>query len=213
MKKQSKFKQKWVWISVTAVLAVGVIACVMLFGKGLTKEEMATPKSISLTSPRYEGSALSEQDLSAFLESEKANIFDSLLQFDRLTGCTSEELRFSSPFVHVLAEESGNTVNREKVNYLIFHDQEVVGYLTVYHIDGTYDWRLAEEGSYFDDWTALLRQNEGKELAMVYFGPWCEAAISPDGMIHFLSGNCDIPNQNAEYYKVFNIGDNCVKGF
>lgn len=164
------------------------------------------------------GDPITEAELADFLPAAKEDAIDLLLNHPSdpasVDGLRAEDLHFSNGFHHVQANEDGNYIPQDHLQYLILHGREVVGRLVVFRSDDSGELLSSPEGMAPSGkrLTELLRQYDGSELAMIYFGPFVEAALTPDGVIHYLNGITDLPAQSDDYYARYFTGDNCITG-
>ena len=165
---------------------------------------------------QYYGEPITEAELSDFLSGAKEDAIDTVLNHfgdpGDVAGLRAEDLHFSNGFHYVYADECGNYVDNEFFEFLILHGRKVVGRLSVGCKDGQWWSSPTGKAPRNDALNELLRHYDGSELAMVHFGEVVEAAITPDGVIHYLNGNTDLPEQSDAYYPLFYTGDNCITG-
>ncbi|MBQ1371996.1 MAG: hypothetical protein IIY70_03605 [Oscillospiraceae bacterium] len=179
------------------------------------------PEEISTNAIQYRGREVLAEDLEAAFEGKKDSLLTRLLQSKELAGYSSEELHFSDPFYTVVVAD-GNWIDRSRVDYLVLHEQQVVGTISAHSDESTvaYQWDV-ETGAtaYYAALSALLQQDRSGELAMVSIGNVFDALVSPDGKLHLLNAQeqpidfpKSIPLQRDDYYKLLCDGSNCITG-
>ena len=201
--------------AVAAVLVLAVAGSLTLLTKKNCKDGYI-PEYITLKPIQYTGEPFSEEDLSDFLPGAKEDAIDTVLNHfgdpEDVAGLRAEDLHFSNGFHYVYADETGNYLDNEFFEFLILHGRKVVGRLSVGREDGQWWSSPTGKAPQNDALTELLQQYDGSELAMVLFGDAVEAAITPDGVIHYLNGSINIPEQSDAYYPLFYTGNNCITG-
>ena len=201
--------------AVAAVLVVAVVGSMSLLRDTKSRGYLA-PAHLTTKPVQRTGRPLTEEELAAFQPAAKEDAIYLLLNHSddpTVAGLQAKDLHFSNGFHHVQAVESGNYLSQDHLQYLVLHGRKVLGRLLIFRSDDSGELVSQIEGAPCDDrLTELLRKYDGSELAMIYFGPFVEAALTPDGVLHYLNGDTDLPAQSDDYYELFFTGDNCITG-
>ena len=180
-----------------------------------------TPTRITLNPIQHYGQPIEEDEIAEFLAAEKESaVYLFLNESDHpiYRGIHAEDLHFSKGFHYVIVGEDGNSLYEDSITYLVLYERTVVGKIKISRKDGRFISTICEYSKSDHALTELLCQYFGEELAMICIGPLYEIAVTPDGVLHpldtpFQGGLPDgIPSQNSEYYKLFHLEDNCIKG-
>ena len=220
MKSQQKGVQTLRIVALVGAVILVIVACVMLLNKPWERVDgigsntflKLLPKSISLTPVQYRGVPFPEEKLAETVADEKSFARSCFAPYQ-------DRIQFSDGFHYVWVDDTGNYIDRDRINYLILYDRKIVGSIVIWREGDGINASLSGgpevvlDGS-ADPLTELLQQYQGSELAMLMLNGGFAVAVTPDGVLHPLDDEIpdSIPRQNDEYYKLFHLEDNCIKG-
>lgn len=108
-------------------------------------------------------------------------------------------------YEHVTVNGDGSvTYNRNYLDLPVINPQgEIVAIITVYRHNGQLSCQMSHGGPNIEKLNTLLQQYAGQDIVMLYVGDFSEAAITPDGEIHFLTGSPSGFTEDLDYYSYY----------
>ena len=108
-------------------------------------------------------------------------------------------------YEHVTVNEDGTvSYHRNYLDLPVINTQgEIVAIITVYRHNGQLTCQMSHGGSNIEKLNTLLQQYAGHDIVMLYIGDFTEAAITPDGKLHFLAGSADGFDEDVDLYTYY----------
>ena len=129
------------------------------------------------------GTPITEEDGNEYI-AQHMDLFTSMLSS---FGVSTDNLRFSSGYHHVRyegVEGESLTIDLSFVDYLIYSNDELVAFLTLYRDinSGEILQTLGYGGPWFPEFDRFLQSHKGEDILFLYAGS-LEIVLAPDGTI------------------------------
>ena len=164
--------------------------------------------TVSLSDVKYMGTPISQAEIDAFIAEHQDFILSSVSE---LSGINVQNLHIiNKPLHHVGLVEGANYINYDVVTlYVLNQENKIVSAALMIRSDDCFVLNINGPCRVYERLNEVLEEYPQEDIVMICVNIFTEAAVTPDGKVHFLTARTPISTE-IDYYSLFNKSINVL---